>query len=51
MSTASAAPLFVAKCNNGSATLTVVELTSVVVPATVRLPAIVTSSGRLTVIV
>ena len=46
MSTASAEPLFVANDNIGSATLTVVDETVVCVPATVRLPAIVTLSGK-----
>ena len=43
--------MFVAKCNNGSATSTVVDDTEVVVPDTVRLPAIVTLFGKPTVIV
>ena len=41
--------LFVANDNIGSATLTVVDETSVVVPATVKLPAIVTLVGNPTV--
>ena len=43
--------MFVARASNGSATVIVVEDTLVCVPLTVRLPAIVTSSGKPTVIV